>query len=231
MATRVDARKIERRAQTSMSVNVGDIALVEPQGVGERFKTGFVGWEAGRCVILRLPSKLELRDHLYSGKLVIVRYLSCTGEVCGFECAIQGLSYKPQPLLFLDYPDFVEVFSLRKENRVDCFLPASLVIGEERLGGHILNLSNGGCRIGLPHEAVEQLGIVPDTEMECEFQILGRHNGPEKLKGAIRTVTVDKGKAFLGMQFQDVPDSLQEQIREYVVEVNTYLGDACPTSL
>lgn len=231
MTLKVDARLIQRRAQANLAVNVGDTALVEPQGVGERFKTSFLGWEAGRCVIIRLPAKLELRDHLYSGKLVIVRFLNCTGEVCGFESVIQGITYKPQQLLLLDYPEYVEVFSLRKENRVDCFLPATLLLDDNRLDVHILNISTGGCRLGLPQDEARDHPLKPDQHLRCEFQMLGFAERPNEFSGVVRTVAMNKGKCFLGVEFTDMPEQLQQHIRQYVVNVGEYLGDVCPSDL
>ncbi len=231
MTLKIDARMIQRRAQAKLAVNVGDMALVEPQGVGERFKSIFLGWDSGRCVILRLPAKLELRDHLYSGKPVIVRFLNCAGEVCGFESLIQGITYKPQQLLLLDYPEYVEVFSLRKENRVDCFLPATLLLDEHALDAHILNISTGGCRLGLQQDTARNHPFTPDQNLRCEFQMLGFAENPHTFSGVVRTVSMAKDKCFLGLEFLDMPEQVQQHIHQYVMNVSEYLGDVCVSDL
>lgn len=211
-----------------IDVQIGDTCLIEPQGLGERFKTVFIGWEKGRYIILKLPSKLELREHLFAGKSIIVRYLSCAGEVSGFASEIQGVNYKPQHLFFTDYPAKIEIFSLRKESRVDCFLPATIVVqGEKRLSASILNISKGGCRMGVSKADLMGHVFTVDQTFLCEFLILGQSGMPNSFMGQVRTISKEADKIFLGVQFQDVSETLKRQIEGYVTSVGNYLGGTC----
>jgi len=228
MPSKVDLRKVESKLHPSIDVHIGDMAMVEPQGVGERFKTGFVGWEMGRFVIFRLPSRLDLREYLYTGKLVIVRYLTCGGEVCGFESEVQGVNYKPQHLFFVDYPEKVEVFNLRKENRVDTFLPATLIISDDvTMRGSILNISKGGARIGISRKDYDAHPFSIDQQFVCNFQMLGQEAGESTFLAVVRTIIEEYDKAFLGVEFKEVADSLLQRIEEYVKTFSEYRGNVC----
>ncbi len=228
MPNKFTALTAEQQLLPRLDVMVGDLALVEPQGVGERFKTSFIGWEPGRYIILRLPSRLELRDYLYAGKLVIVRYLSCAGDVSGFESEIQGVNYKPQHLFFINYPQKVEVFRLRKESRVDCFLPATLLIADDlHLPAHIVNISKSGCRIGLTREQLHGHTFNPDDMFLCEFLFLGQPPPPQGFLATVRTLTEDGDKLFLGVEFRQVSEDMRRQIETYVQDVTEYLGGSC----
>ena len=211
-----------------LNVVVGSTALVEPQGVGERFKTTFVGWDTGRFIILRLPSRLELREHLYTGKLVIVRYLSCSGDVCGFQSAIHGINYKPQHLLFLDYPAKLETFHLRKESRVDCFLPATLTLQDgSTQQASIVNISKGGCRIGLG-SALGEHGFTVGQEIVCEFVMLGQDYAAKRFVALVRSISDENAKTFIGVEFKEVDAALRDDIEKYVQSVSDYLAVGCP---
>lgn len=231
MSRRFDPRKVESKHHPTIDVHIGDMAMVEPQGVGERFKTPFVGWEMGRYVIFRLPSRLDLREYLYAGKVVIVRYLTCGGEVCGFESEVQGVCYKPQHLFFLDYPERVEVFNLRKENRVDTFLPATLIVSDElSVRASILNISKGGARIGISRKDYDAHPFVIDQQFVCQFQMLGQEAGESTFMGIVRTIIEEYDKVFLGVEFKDISNGLLQRIDEYVKTFSEYSAGVCPPS-
>lgn len=226
--TRIDPRQVKQRLRPTLDVQIGDVAMVEPQGVGERFKTCFVGWDAGRFAIMRLPTRLDLRDFLYAGKVVIVRYLSCSGEVSGFESEVQGVCHKPQQLFFVDYPAKVEVFSLRKESRVDTFLPATLVVSDQiSLKGNILNISKGGARIGLDRGDYGQTPFTIGQQFVCQFQMLDQDTSLNSFIGVVRTITEEANKFYLGVQFKEISDAVREKIETYVQSVSEYMGAHC----
>jgi c-di-GMP-binding flagellar brake protein YcgR len=225
---KIDPNKIGRMRGADLDVPVGANGILEPQGVGQRFKTTFVGWEEGKFVVVRLPAKLDLRDTLYTGKPVIVRFMNCGGQICGFESAIQTSIVTPHRLLFLDFPTTIEFLSMRKENRVDCFLPAILHRADDVMEGRLLNISKGGCRFVTHQERVKQH---PPLELEalvdCEFKILGQEDAMYLVKASVKKIHEEKGLANVGLQFAEAPEDMQQRIDEYVAEAITILGPSC----
>jgi len=225
---KVDPQKIARVSGATLDVPVGANGILEPQGVGERFKTNFVGWEEGKYVLLKLPSKLDLRDNLYTGKLVIVRYMNCGGQICGFESAIQTSIVVPYRLLFLDFPITIELLSLRKQDRVDCFLPATLRRGEDLIAGKLMNISRGGCHFVVEAQVLKGHPLLaPEVAGQCEFKIIGTDEQAYDVACVVKKSYEDKGITHLGLQFVDAPEEMQRSIDEYVQDAAKFLGSSC----
>jgi c-di-GMP-binding flagellar brake protein YcgR len=203
---------------------VGAAALIEPQGVGKRFRTVFVGWEADAFVVLKLPTKLDEREHLYVGKPTIVRYLRCDGRICGFESKVQAAIYQPHPLLFLDHPKELEVLSLRRQERVDCFLPCELEHGERVIKGWIVNLSAGGCRFA-PGDKDDALPP-GKSEVACVFSMFGAQSATRANGRVVKTVERD-GRTYLSIEFRELSEDIQQRIDAYAREVADHLGASC----
>ena len=223
-----ETRRVERQDADSLIFQVGTPALVEPLGMGPRFRSRVVGWETGRYLIVKLPPRPEEREHLYLEKRVIVRYLDCSGQIYGFETMVRGLMYKPEKLLFLDYPTQTEILSLRKENRADCFLPAKASLGDMVLEGHILNISKSGCALALPDPDQAFAQAAPQgTVFRCEFTLATSPPASHTLEATVQATSRENDKTVLGVAFQDPPPELTEQIEAYVREILEYFSPAC----
>ncbi|MBG0775279.1 MAG: flagellar brake protein [Desulfovibrionaceae bacterium] len=205
-------------------IEVGARAIVEPQGVGDRFLSRFLGWDAERFVAMRPPADLELRDHLQPGKPLIVRYLQHGGQVVGFESRVQGIVHKPQKILFIDYPDTAQAVSLRHRNRVSSFLPSTLVADGREVPGSVVNISSGGCRFVVkPGSEADAHGLAEGAEafllsrlfaLEADLQVNCR----------IMAVRRAADRVVLGLRFLDLEPEVETLLERYVDEVSTYLG-------
>lgn len=209
----------------SFDPRVGDRVVVEPQGVGERFMSMFVGWETGRYLMVKLPSNLALKDHLHADKPVILRYLHCSGEVHGCETTIETVVTAPRRLLFLRFPDAVEAVSLRKDAWVNCSVPATLVWGESPVSGYLLDVSRGGCKVayfGVPGHPLPGVG----TEVACSFRLPGGEALLE-VDGVVRSSGEDGGRVVCGLEFRDAPASMTAAIGAYVDAAAFLVGTSC----
>jgi len=225
MNLKVDPKKIVRMSGAELDVPVGANGILEPQGVGQRFKTNFVGWEEGKFVILKLPAKLEQRDNLYAGKLVIVRFMSGGGQICGFQSAIQSSILAPHRLLFLDFPEAIEFLSLRKENRVDCFMRGVLRRERDMVDGHLINISRGGCHfVATVAELQGHDPLVLGSPVICEFKIIGIDDTLYSVTAALKKFHEEKDKFHFGLQFTEISDVMQDRIDAYVNEAVAILG-------
>lgn len=225
---KIDPKKIGYMSGAGLNVPVGANGILEPQGAGQRFKTNFVGWEEGKYVVVKLPSKLDLRSNLYAGKPVIVRFMDCSGQICGFESLIQTSIVVPYRLLFLDFPTTIEFLSLRKENRVDCFLPAVLRREADTVDGNILNISTGGCRfVALQEYLKAHPPLVLDELADCEFKLIGADETLHSVRASVKKIQEEKGIVHIGLQFSELPDTMGQRIDEYVNEAIKFLGPSC----
>ena len=68
---------VDEEQEQSVDFNLvpGTAVLVELKGLGGRFKTSFVGLVPNKSFITRMPMALEVREHIYPDKNVMVRFL------------------------------------------------------------------------------------------------------------------------------------------------------------
>nr|WP_280712743.1 flagellar brake protein [Desulfobaculum xiamenense] len=203
--------------------------LVEPAGMGDRFKTDFVGMVRGQYLIVRVPRIPGLNDYLYVEKVVTVRYLH-EGQVFGFGSEVLWNLTAPFRLLFLRYPKTIETLNLRKAQRVDCFLPVQVGSGEGegqyvQSGGMMLNLSAGGCQLVLDSaEDAEMPSFAVDSRLDVSFTMVGSDRSI-KLTGKVKNVSLHRSRMYLGVMFHELDDEHRMAINTYVESVNDYLLD------
>ncbi len=204
---------------------VGDRVVVEPKGVGDRFMSVFVGWDAGRYLIVKMPSNLALKDHLYPDKPVVLRYLHCTGEVHGCETTIETSVAVPHRLLFLRHPESVEAVSLRKDAWVNCSVPALLRHEAGNMAGYLLDVSRGGCKVAyFEEEGLPTLAA--GTEVQCSFRLPGGEQ-PVEVGAVVRNVAGEGGRIVCGLEFRDAPEPVVAAIGAYVDAAVFLVGTSC----
>jgi len=219
---------VDKTFQTETSpfdARVGGKVVIELQGVGGRFTTAFVGWEKGRYVQIKLPPKLDLLDHIYTDKPVIVRYLHVGGEVHAFKTVIQTVIHSPYRIIFLDFPSQVETINLRKVERVDCFIPAKFTVGDIQAPGYVLNLSQGGTRVSIDrgsHGLREK--IVPEAAISCAFRLPAAADQDLTAEGVIKKIFQDRDKHIFSVEFSVIGKDAQKSIQVYIDEIHEYAG-------
>ncbi len=204
---------------------VGDKVVIELQGVGGRFTTEFVGWEKGRYILVKLPAKLDLLDHIYPEKPVIVRYLHEGGEVRAFQTSVQAVIHAPVRLVCLDFPKTVETLRLRKAPRADCFLPATFVIAGIEAKGYVVNISLSGARGAVDkgrYGVAEKLA--PGAEVSCQFTIPAANQGEAAASGTVRKVIEEREKRLFSMEFASIDERSTARIKAYIEELGDYLA-------
>lgn len=218
--------KVAKKEGAALGITLGTMMLIEPQGLGDRFKTEFLGMARGQYIIARLPRIPGVNEHLYIEKRVTVRYVF-QGHVYGFESEVLWTQAAPFRLLFLRYPQTVEILNLRKCQRVDCYLPVKIGVGEEggqysEYEGMILNLSCGGCQVVADSPGQALPPLVVDSSVSLEFRMVGTDKAT-RVVGRAKNINVNKNRMYLGVMFDTVADDVRDGIENYVSSVAEYL--------
>ncbi len=221
---KIDPKKIIRKSGKQLDANVGDDCLIELQGVGGKFRSLILGWELGKYFMLKLPAKLDMRDFLYTGKLVIVRYLNDEGQISGFESAIQTAVYAPQRILFLDYPKTIETISLRQEERVDCFVPGMIYYADYELSGHVINISKSGCKFSIGDGDIPRAKVLKEEEVVLVMFSMLNSDLNFSLFGTLKKKIPGDNRLQWGIEFKEVPEDALDEIENYVNEVKRHFG-------
>jgi c-di-GMP-binding flagellar brake protein YcgR len=182
--------------------------------------------ERGVYLICSAPSipglYAKLRDH----NQVIVRYVH-KGAVYGFRCTLLGLMNEPFRLIFLSYPDNIEVIKLRKNDRIPCMMPASVKLNGVTFKGLVRDLSMEGCGMAFSTTSEDRLSELSlPIEAALSLQILGSQI---TVGGEVVNVRKYHGKVILGSRFKNLSSDASNGIQTYI-KTMIDLGDGSPGS-
>jgi c-di-GMP-binding flagellar brake protein YcgR len=186
-------------------ITLGTPVQIRLLGLEGRSRSILVGMEPDNYLLIRTPIVPGILNRLREGNRVTVSYLG-SGRVCGFQSSLLGHVMKPVPLMFLAYPKAMEIYHLRKEQRVSCLFPANAKVVGRSYQGVILDISRGGCRFSCDTSSEmdiskiqigEQINLILQWMGVAEDQVLA---------GRVRSKSQDSSKIVIGVEF-DGPDS------------------------
>ncbi|MBI5636514.1 MAG: flagellar brake protein [Nitrospinae bacterium] len=125
-----------------------------------------------------------------------VRFLS-GGSVYAFKTTLMRVHSQP-PILVLEYPDEVQRYNLRSNERISIVSPARISEngGSVCKTGAVLDISADGARVGL--DAINGIGV--GAKLHLSFTL---PNGAavNQLAAAVRNISEESGKYLLGISF------------------------------
>jgi c-di-GMP-binding flagellar brake protein YcgR len=196
-------------------------------GIGTRlqFQLGIKGQEckaAGVLVgmvhyeylMIRVPAIPGILSRLNEGDPIIVRYVYA-GNAHGFSSTILNSIQKPSLIVFLTYPSAVEAVNLRKAQRMECLLPASVKTDRGDYKAVIVDISLGGCRISLDYDAVKSLSIDIDQTIGISFHLTGMAE-EQVINGKIKNLKKDNQFCEMGVQFDQENEAVSNNVKLYI---------------
>jgi len=207
--------------KNQLLLSVGDKFLIYFSGETNNIKTEVVGYSSESFIIINAPLIPGIRQKVVENKSIIVRYFN-EGVVYGFESSLVNYLNKPEPLLFINYPDNIEVMELRKNKRVNCNIPAKVYINNQSYQGLIVDISIQGCRIfidGLKNSETNKI-----EKEEPIYLDLSSFTGKNQVqvKGNIKNINIQQNSLFLGAQFDSQAESLKP-VSDYLEYVENFL--------
>ncbi|HDQ39863.1 MAG TPA: PilZ domain-containing protein [Desulfonatronum sp.] len=206
----------------NLTMRMGERLHLEIQNTGERLWGELAGCKQGAFLLVWLPALARYRQSLVVGCTVTVRGVNCDFQLCGFRTSISKVLYSPHPLIFLHFPEMFEKLHLRRHDRVECFLPAFVLMEGQEYAAIIVNLSKGGARIVLdPLQQPLHLDQFENQEAFLMFKTV--ENGREICaKTHVRSVCSHEGRLTLGTEFLDLIGNSETIIDEYVANIREY---------
>lgn len=129
-----------------LSLELGTKLTVTTKGIGSTLKVLLVGLEPDAFLIIRLPEATEPSDAFSEGSRIKLKYISW-GNVYGFKSDVLGqFQNNDMYLLILSYPSSIKSYDMRKEERVDSYIPATMMLEKKNYAGCLLDISPSGCR-------------------------------------------------------------------------------------
>lgn len=202
-----------------VSIDMGTEVLMQISGVSGRLPSMFIGMEASRYMIFKLPrAQVSLSSKLAKGSGVIVRY-RFQGRIYGFQSTILGTVSEPYGLMFVNAPDVVEEHNLRKKQRIDCYFPCEVEIGERREPGVVVNISLSGCRciFSSLRSSRDVLASLRDKPINMIAQI-DEHEDNLVVPGRILSAQQFHGAVSAGINFDDLDESTGIRLKTHMAE-------------
>lgn len=202
--------------ENKISFTPGARIIIEfPSLFKRRFYSSIMGYKQEQYIIIDHPAWDKRPLLLDEGMVCMVRYIE-NGLACGFKTQVIGVSSRPYPLVFLEFPRSIESSNLRKEDRYPVSLAGAL--SEEKseessdhksLVCNILNISRGGCLVSSPEA------------FELETTLLLTINLPEQgeaenLETEVKSCSKAGQEYQLGLNFANLLNPAYKKVTAYL---------------
>jgi len=196
-------------------LELGTPLQLDIKGFRTRFKSQLVGVLQHEYLIVKAP-QLDMyvgeAKHLLPETEVVVRCVH-RGNVFGFRSRLTRVISTPAQILMLHYPETLENYNLRSNDRIDCLLPGNIEVGKTSRKGLVLDISEEGCRFSV-NTAKKKLDIEVDTGVKLNCQLPGI-KGDQKFTGKVKRIEKDATRTLLGVQFTEIDDATKKTIAQY----------------
>ncbi len=111
---------------------------------------------------------------------------------------------------------------IRRDKRVDCFLPSSAQLSGQASDGAILNISRGGCLFVADNPGHNGLSRVDEGEkLGLSFRLVENEANGEA-QAVVRSHSVKSNMVLLGLEFEEIDPKVQMAIDSFVRKVDQY---------
>jgi c-di-GMP-binding flagellar brake protein YcgR len=217
-----DKRNRDVNRDVGLDIQLGTALQIEFMGFKESAKTVLVGMERGHYLIVRTPSLAGAWTKLHKDNHTTVRYIY-EGIVYGFRCTLLGVMSDPFSLLFLSYPQQIETLNLRKQERANCFIPASAAVGDREYRGIIVDISRSGCSFALTMAPEDGASVKAGDEVVFTAK-LGESAAERRLPSKIMNVRKDDNKIVMGNLFLELDSDTANAVKNYVDYLMEFSG-------
>lgn len=200
----------------SLMLRVGERMHLELPSYLERLWGELTGFKQGLFLIALLPKRPQNPRMFAKGGAVHVRALNRDFQLCGFHTSIIKFVTSPYPLVFLSFPDQYEKYHLRRSERVNCYLPASLLVDGKEFRATVINLSMGGARLALDPLGLD---ITPDQLIRQDAFLIASGRDPNKemcIKLFILQAELNDELIMLRGEFSDYIGESRETLHESI---------------
>jgi c-di-GMP-binding flagellar brake protein YcgR len=208
---KVEERPTDPLQGIRFAMDIGSQVQIQFSENSDRFNAKFIGMDPGAYLILNLPNLTEVREQIFRGQVIVVRYMTA-GTVYGFESKVITLSLQPAKLLFLVYPEKIQTCEIRKHARFDCTFYCRAVVSGSTCRGIITNISLGGCQYvtdQLDEEKASRIKL--EEKLLLNFQTLDGHS-IESLAGEVRNVRRNNHRVEIGVRFMDMAEDVKNTL-------------------
>jgi len=205
-------------------IALGTALQFQIDGVSERFSGVLVGMVAGEYLVIRGQFE-SLEGQLIEGHKTSVRYAH-EGAVNAFASEFMGAITTPVELAFIKHPEEIEAIEIRAHNRMECFLPAELIIRNEICSGTIQDISEKGCKFILDVSGGRESPAIGESERVTLVVQMPEVEEKQEISGEVKNVhcnaEFDTEEMHVGIKFQDETSESLKRIAEHISTVELF---------
>ncbi len=190
------------------------IRLLALETTKSKWTTMLIGSRPGRYLVVEMPKVAGAPVKLDEGTRWAANFIS-RGAVYNFNTEVLGYTYRLVPLLFLDYPQEVEIANLRTEKRYPVNIPLTYKVaqaprptGEDDVEAPrgtvkslVVDISEGGFMMATP------VPLAPESIVEATL-FLPREEPLAGIKAIVRACRGKPGGYFAGLAY--IPNNQPE---------------------
>lgn len=212
-----DVTLVQDRGPVHLVVDAQLQLLIEDHGESAQVTATLRGYKVSEYLLLEIPDDTDAP--LYPGARCVARYSPGMGEL-GFVTRIQLVYESPATLIFVGYPDILQEYARRKDERLRVCVRGALKIGEQRLQGTVRDLSRGGCAFVVKSPGRD---FAVGDQVELMLQLPGEPRFT-KVDGTVRRAKAasrsQHDTRWLGIQFtfDDETEHVRERIARLCVD-------------
>ncbi len=198
-----------------VNIELGLQVSLNIDGHDDKVKSQVVGLIPGEFLILTAPVGVAgIREMLSEGNKVTVRYVY-SGFVYGFETQIMTLITKPRTMMIIYYPQKSASVTLRKSERINCFINCTLTINNEEHCGTIMDISQCGCRCVIPMLPEKIYREIEKDSIEAKLSFTAP-NDKNELEVDVRMVnhSIDRAASKLGMGYNEPDEETATRLKK-----------------
>jgi len=204
--------------QGKINLSVGEKLFIQFSGERNSIKSEVVGFSQENFIIIRSPAIPGIRSKMMEGREIVVKLFS-DGTVYGFKSDIINYVFKPDSLLFINYPAYIEKYEVREHSRLLCNLPVDVCIKDVKLQGIISDISIGGCRINIYDITFSVLKNFEIDEKVILYFYLSTETDLVEISGKIKNLTSSMENVSTGIMFQ-TDDPSHAKVQRYIEYLN-----------
>jgi c-di-GMP-binding flagellar brake protein YcgR len=200
-------------------MKVGIELEIQIEGVKGRLKGELIAVEEDKFLIIKLPSFQSLGNAAkltYAGTNIIIRYIH-DGTMFGFKSSVLHFMFEPIRLVFIKCPKKIESQDLRTHKRISCYLPANVIIIDQKIEGAIIDISRNGCYFTTNKAKVENNQILQvGNEISVIFYLPGEAE-ELTIAGKQKTTKTDKDSVNIGIEFDNMSIKVEEKLYGFLL--------------
>lgn len=201
-------------------LEIGTRLHISPEHSAATGKSTFIGMKPDAYLIVSNPRSPDtILENTAPGKPVVVKYLF-NGIIFAFKSVILQAIAEPFDLLFLQYPQKIELRYIRSLKRIKCFIPVRATCNHEEAIGSILDINIRGCGCLLQSLGVNDSptwGINEPVLLQCRFPGI---EGEVEISGHLKNLRVTNEGSVIGVAFlKKMNPEIEEIITRYIISV------------